>query len=74
MQLLNINKLKGKIVERGVTITRLADMIEMDRSTLYRKLANPNDKLSVREANKICNALKLTKDEAFQIFFGDFVA
>jgi len=72
--MLNINKLKGKIVEKGVTITKLADMIEMDRSTLYRKLADPDDKLSIREANKICKALRLTKDEAFQIFFGEYVA
>lgn len=72
--MLNINRLKGKIVEKGVTITRLAELIEMDRSTLYRKLGNPSDKLSIREVNKICKALSLTKEEAFQIFFGEFVA
>ena len=70
----NINKLKGKIVENGTTVSELAKKIGMDRATLYRKLNNNAETLLIKEANAIITALGLTSDEAVAIFFNHLVA
>lgn len=70
----NMNRLKGKMVEKDVTTELLAERLGISRSTLYRKLSNNGDTLFVREANEIVNALGLTSDEAMAIFFSQFVA
>lgn len=72
--MVNINKLKGKIVERGMNISKLATKIDIDKSTLYRKIKNNGDDISIKEANLIVEALDLTIDEANAIFFNQFVA
>ncbi|APC48269.1 phage repressor protein [Virgibacillus halodenitrificans] len=71
---MNVNKLKGKIVENGLTVGELANQIGMDRSTLYRKISNDGDSLTIKDVNLICKVLKLTKEEAMSIFFNQFVA
>jgi len=68
----NVNKLKGKIVEKGMNIGQLADKIYIDRSTLYRKINN--NSLTIKEVNLICEALELTYKEAMSIFFNQVVA
>ena len=72
--MVNINKLKGKIVEKGFTVEKLAKEMDLDRSTLYRKLSNDGETLLIREANMICKALQLTGEEATAIFFSRYVA
>lgn len=64
---MNINKLKGKIVENGMNVETLASIIGVDRSSLYRKLNN-GEKLTIGEAIKIKGALELTDSEACEIF------
>lgn len=64
---MNINKLKGKIVENGLNIEQVADMIGVDRSTFYRKLNNA-DKITIGEAVKIKDALSLSDGDAYDIF------
>ena len=68
--MVNINKLKGKIVENGLTVEKLAQKMDLDRSTLYRKLSNDGGTLLIRDANAICKILQLTGEEATAIFFG----
>lgn len=65
---MNCLKLKAKIVEAGFNVAQFADEIEIDRSTMYRKL-NDGEKFTVREAQKIKDVLNLTSDEASAIFF-----
>lgn len=72
--MVNINKLKGKIVEKGFTVGKLAKKIGIDRSTLYRKMSNNGESLTIRDANLICDALDLTPQEATDIFFTQVVA
>ena len=74
MQNININKLKGKIVESGLTVAALAEKMGIDRATLYRKLSNNGDTMLVKDANCIVSVLNLTEDEAVAIFFSQFVA
>lgn len=65
---MNIPKLKGKIVERGLNVETLAYHMEIDRSTLYRKLTDA-EKFTVGEVQKLKDVLGLTTDEASDIFF-----
>lgn len=64
---MNVAKLKAKIVEREMNVERLADMIGMDRSGLYRRL-NDAEKITIGEALKIKEALGMTNKEANDIF------
>jgi predicted transcriptional regulator len=72
--MININKLKGKIVEKGLSMDKFAIALAIDYSTLYRKLKTNGDTFSVSEVNKIVDALELTADEAMDIFFSHWVA
>lgn len=72
--MVNINKLKGKIVEKGMTIEKLAEKIGIDRSTIYRKMGASGEPFTIREANLICKALGLDGQEAMAIFFSHYVA
>lgn len=66
---MNIRKLKGKIVEKGMNVETLAGKLGVDRSTLYRKL-DVGEKFTIGEAQKIKSELDLTNEEANDIFFG----
>jgi plasmid maintenance system antidote protein VapI len=65
---MNILKLRGKMVENGYGVESLAEVLDIDRTTLYRKL-NDGEKFTIGEAQKINSVLKLTPDEAHEIFF-----
>lgn len=64
---MKLNKLKAKIVEKGMNVEALADAIGMERSTLYRKL-NKFEKITIGEAIKMKDALEMTDAEATDIF------
>ena len=73
-EIVNVNKLRGKIVEQGITVEKLASQIGIDRSTLYRKMNNEGESFTIKEANLICKALNLNGQEATAIFFSQYVA
>lgn len=64
---MNISKLKGKIVEREMSVEKLADIIGVGRASLYRKLNNA-EKITIGEALKMKDALSLNDAEAYEIF------
>ena len=66
--MVNINKLKGKITENGLTIGQLAEKIGVDKSTLYRKFAGNGNNFSISEADSIVKILCLDANEAQSIF------
>ncbi|WP_312281034.1 helix-turn-helix transcriptional regulator [Oscillibacter sp.] len=72
--MVSINKLRGKIVECGLTIENLADMMGINRSTLYRRLNTGGENISIKEANQLKEILQLTPVEANNIFFNSNVA
>lgn len=74
MTAVNSNKLKAKIVENGMNVSELAAKIGMDKSTLYRKIANDGESMTVKDANAIVRALNLTSADAIAIFFSQLVA
>lgn len=69
----DVSKLRGKIAEKGLNQIMLAKKAGMDRSTLNRKMKT-GEAFTIGEANKIAIVLKLTKNEAMEIFFADIVA
>ncbi|MGT2866628.1 XRE family transcriptional regulator [Streptococcus fryi] len=71
--MVDVSKLKGKIVEKNTTQEALADEIGIDRSTFYRKMKQ-GGAFSVREANIIVSFLGLSEKEALSIFFNQQVA
>ncbi|MBO5968579.1 MAG: helix-turn-helix domain-containing protein [Clostridia bacterium] len=64
---MDVNKLRGKIVEKGMNVDRLAETLEIDRSSLYRKL-NKFERLTIGEASRLKDILGLTNEEATDIF------
>ena len=72
--MVNVNKLKGKIVECGLNVAELASRIGIDKATLYRKLNSDGKNLTIKDANLIAKELKLTRDEINEIFFDQKVA
>lgn len=64
---MNVNKLRGKIVEKGMNIEALAEAIGIDRSSMYRKLNNL-ESVKIGEAIKIKSVLDLSAEDATDIF------
>lgn len=67
----NIQRLKGKIVEEGLTQKDLAKFIGIDQSTFYRKIKNKGLTFNIDEVGKIISTLNLNNDDAIDIFFND---
>ncbi len=70
--MLDVQKLKGKIVEKGKSIEILSREIGINPSTFYRKLNN--NSFEIEEADKIVSVLSLSGAEATAIFFSQIVA
>lgn len=65
---MNVNKLKGKIVENGLNVSQLASSIGIDMTTMYRKLTSNGDTLTISEAEKISKVLNLSMEDVNAIF------
>lgn len=68
--MVDLNKLRGKIVEKGLSQQELAVSIGIDRSTFYRKMKNGGD-FSIGEVSKMSEAMNLTSQEAVEIFLSN---
>lgn len=62
------NKLKAKIIERGLSVEGFASLIGVTRSSAYRMLTNPK-RITLEKALRIKEALEMTNEEATAIFF-----
>ena len=71
--MVNTNKLRGKIVECGMSVIELAEAMGVDKATLYRKLNN-SESFTVKDADLIASTLSLSKEDAVAIFFSQYVA
>ena len=72
--MVNVNKLRGKIVECGMNIESLAEKTGMSRDTLYRRISKGGIDFTINEADRIAKALSLTATELNEIFFAQYVA
>lgn len=67
---MKVNKLKGKIIERGMNVTEVAKAMGFTGVNLYKKLRKP-DTIKVVEMLKIKEILNLTTEEMIEIFLTD---
>lgn len=69
------NELKAQMKRLGITQETLAKKMDMNPSTLNRKINNKaGDKLTVAEVNKLADALSFQKTELVGIFFANELA
>lgn len=71
--MVNIRKLKAKLVEKDISIIELANVLGIDKSTVYRKLKS-GENFTVKDVEKISKALSLTYDDINDIFLANVVA
>ncbi len=71
---MNIKKLKGKMLEKDVTIPMLAETLNINITTVYRKFKGNGEGFTIGEVNKIVSELGLTSEDAQEIFFAEDVA
>ena len=64
---MDANKLKSKLIEKGRTISTIADLMNIHESSLYRKI-NGGEDITVYEAIRLKEILGLTNNEASDIF------
>lgn len=64
----DIPKVRGKMAERGYTVTSMSEHLGINRNTLATYLENPN-KMPYKVISNMADALCDTADEASAIFF-----
>lgn len=69
---MEIEKLLGKIEQKGFSNKEIAEKLDIAESTFYRKLKRKS--FSVEEAQKMSELLSLSAAEAYEIFFGKRLA
>ena len=69
---MNLDYLKSKINEINIPITAIAEKMGISRQSLYLKLDGQRD-FRASEMEKMCEILRLTKQEKSCIFFADEV-
>lgn len=72
--MVNVNKLKGKAVEKGISLKDLADAAGITISTFYRRMAEGGETFTIKEVRLIAQRLGLDEAETNEIFFGLIVA
>lgn len=69
---MNYAKLKGLMVERGLEVTKLAEILGISRQAASNKV-NGKTAITLTDARKLAETLNMTKDERDTIFFGNCV-
>ena len=72
--MVNVNKLRGKIVENGMSIEMLSRRMNINKGTFYRRLLQDGEEFTIAEADAIVSQLNLSAEDALSIFFSQFVA
>lgn len=73
--MVDTKEIKAQLKRAGMTQTELARMVEMDPSTLNRKINNAEgETLTVKEATNIAEMLKIPREILTDIFFASELA
>ncbi len=67
----DVQKLKGRIVEKGKNVATVAKEIGIDKSSLYRKMKAHGVNMTIKEVTAIAQCLQLSYDDLKSIFFKD---
>lgn len=71
--MVNVNKLKAKIVEKGMNIDELAKFSGLSKAKIYRRFKHPTE-ITVAEVDKMSDVLDIDEEEARSIFFARSVS
>lgn len=63
--------LKAKLKYNGLTYQDAGEFIGVGRDTFSRKLLNDGKSLTLGEIRELVRLMKLSKEEVWQIFFGN---
>ncbi len=69
--MVNTNKLRGKIVEQGLTFGSLAQQVGVSPSTLGRKIRNVSD-MTLEEVERIRDILNIPPNRMMEYFFAEY--
>ena len=69
----NERKFKAKLVEAGLTVEKLAEIIGINQATLYRKIAGKSEFTRI-EMQVVQKALHLSREDLCSIFFAEGLA
>ena len=73
--MIRTNEIKAQMKRKGMIQGDLAKRMNMDPSTLNRKINNEDgDKITVREVTRMCKELDLQKEQVADIFFAEELA
>lgn len=72
--MVNTDKLRGKIVENRLSMDVIADALECNKSTLYRKIKEGGGGFTISEVIILASLLHLSVAEINDIFFAAVVA
>lgn len=67
--MVNIPKLKGKMVEKGFTQARLGKAMGVSLSTINQRFKQGGDAFTVGEVERITMALQMSQQDVNEIFF-----
>lgn len=70
---MNVNDLNAEIARCGLSVPKLAKIIDIDKKTLYSRM-NGETSFKQPEIAAISKALKLSDDKILSIFFADNVS
>ncbi len=70
---MNINDLKAEIARKNLSIPKLADLINVDKKTLYSRI-NGEKSFKQEEISAIAKVLELSSEQIMFIFFADAVS
>lgn len=65
-------RLKGLMAERGLEVTKLAEILGISRQAASQKI-NGKSAISITDARTIAQVLHMTKEERDSIFFSECV-
>lgn len=73
--MVKVNEIKAQMRRQGITQAKLAGILELNPSTLNRKINNiDGENLTVKEATKIIAALQIPNELIESIFFAKELA
>ncbi|ARW13393.1 helix-turn-helix domain-containing protein [Lactiplantibacillus plantarum] len=71
---MNMDRLRGLLVERHVTQDEVATALKINRSTFYRKISEGGNRFTAEEIFKMRDFIPLSDQEVIDIFLTKKVA
>lgn len=69
--MVNIERLKGALRARNVTVEQASDAIGINPATFYRRLNRAGEKFTVSEVGKLAKLLNMNSKTMQSIFFDE---